>query len=1017
MKNCTSILLRGFLYFIFISSSMSAYAQIRITGTVTDDRGQPLPGVNIIEKGTINGTSTDVDGNYALNVDDNNTILVFSFIGFLSEEVPVGNQSDIDITLKPDIRSLDEIVVVGYGTQEKRDVTGAVASVSSDEINAVVANNAVQAIQGRVSGVNISQDSWRPGAGSTVRIRGIRSITASNDPLYVVDGNPISRGNVTINDINPASIESIEVLKDASATAIYGSRGANGVILITTKRGKAGKTTVSYNAYEGFQEPLRTIDVWNGGEYAEYVRESYRNNDSPTYNSPVPDIDEDKELVQFSQDPYVLESVLMGYDENGNYDPSKVRSFDWLDAIMQTGRIQNHQLSVSGGTDKTRIMVSGGFFGNKGLVKNMEYKRYNIRVNVDHQLSERFKISTSSMITRANENIGSNLYNLARDVNPLASPYDEDGNFVLNPGNDPLTTNPLMDIEGIENDSRKDRMLTNINLEASIVEGLKYRASFGYDYRTARDGNFQKSSSTARSGRSDWARYGGNSGTDIIFENILFYNKTFNENHKLGVTLLQSVQTNKFEEHFTTVQGIPYQSQKYFNVGSAEEILEVGTNLSEWQMMSWMGRINYSLFDKYLFTITGRSDGSSRLAEGNKYEFFPSAAFAWRISDENFLNQSSFVNDLKLRMSYGKTGNSAINPYQTQGGLDLRRYVWDENVIIGYQPGIMPNPNLTWETTTQADIGIDFGFFNNRVVGTIDVYQATTTGLLMPRRLPIVSGFESVLTNVGQTRNRGFELSLSTVNIDNNNGFRWNTSIVLSKNKSEIVELINGKEDDIGNEWFIGHPPRGVFYDQNVIGIWQDTEEDREEIAKFNANGHNFEPGLVRLEDVTGDYKITTEDRVILGSDQPKITGGLTNEIFFKQFDFSFQIYASYGAMGHFNKGLELNGRYNQLDIDYWTPENPSNQYPKPSAGWLSPAYIFESYYQDVSYVRLKFVTLGYSLPEGIKSKMKMSNLRIYVSAQNPYLYTKFDGLDPEGAQGFDAPSPKTFVMGINATF
>ncbi len=990
---------------------------IQVTGTVrslADDA--PLPGVNVIVKGTNIGTVTDSDGKYSISVPDENDTLVFSSIGYTREELPVSGRSAIDVVLSEDIRSLSEVVVVGYGTQEKRDLTGAVSSVDAKAISEVVANNAVQAIQGRVSGVNISQDSWRPGAGATVRIRGTRSITASNDPLYVIDGNPIARGNITINDINPSDIESIEVLKDASATAIYGSRGANGVILITTKRGKSGKTTVSYDAYEGFQEPLRTVDVWNGGEYAEYVRDSYRNNDSPTYNSPVPSMEEDKALGQFAQDPYVLASVLMGYDENGNYDPARVRSFDWMDAVMQTGRIQNHQLSVSGGSEKTKVLLSGGYFANKGLVKNMDYKRYNIRVNLDHQLTERIKLSTSSVISRAHEDIGSNLYALARQVNPLASPYDANGDMVLNPGNDPLTLNPLLDIDGIINDSRKDRILTNFNVEAEIIEGLRYRANFGYDYRTARDGSFQTSRSTARSGRTPWASYGGNASTDIILENLLFYDKTFSDQHKLGVTLLQSVQTNKFEEYATTVEGLPYESQKFYNVGSASEILGVNSNLTEWQMLSWMARINYNLFDKYLFTITGRRDGSSVLAEGRKYAFFPSAAFAWRVADESFLQGASFLSDLKLRMSYGKTGNSAINPYQTQGNLAITRYVWDESVIIGYAPGDMPNPLLSWETTAQADLGLDFGFFKNRIAGTIDLYRSNTEGLLMPRRLPIVSGFAEVLTNVGKTRNTGLEINVSTVNFDTNHGFRWNTNFVFSRNKEEIVELSDGKVDDIGNEWFIGYPV-DVFFDQHVIGIWQDTEADRAAMEQLNANGHNFEPGLVRLADYNQDGKITTDDRIILGSPRPQWTAGFTNNFYFKPFDLAFQWYASYGAMGIFDKNLALNGRYNMVDIDYWTPENPSNRYPKPSAGWLAPDYIFESYYQDVSFLRLKFVTLGYTIPEAVRNKLSMSRLRVYVSAQNPYLYTQFDGLDPEGAQGFDAPSPRTFMVGINASF
>lgn len=1000
------------------SKVRSELNDVRVTGMVTSmTDNTPLPGVNIIVKGTNIGTITDVEGKYAINVPNDSDTLVFSFIGYLREEIPVNNQQLIDVSLTEDIQKLGELVVVGYGTQEKRDLTGAVASVDSKAISEVVATNAVQAMQGRVAGVNITQDSWRPGAGASVRIRGSRSITASNDPLYVVDGNPISRGSISISDINPADIASIEVLKDASATAIYGSRGANGVILITTKRGKSGKATVNYDGYEGIQTPLRMVDVYDGGEYAEYVREAYRNNDSPTYNAPGPDIDEDRALVQFAQDPYVLESVLMGYDENGNYNPENVRDFDWLDAIMQTGRVQNHQLSVNGGSDKIKILASAGYFGNKGLVKNMDYKRYNLRLNVDYQLNDRVSLSASQLVSRADEKIGGgNLYVYARQVNPLATPYDENGNFLLNPGNDPLTLNPLMDIDGISNHSRKNRSLSNLNLEIELLDGLKYRANFGYDYRSARDGSFQSTNSTARSGRTPWASYGGNSSTDIIVENLLFYDKQINPDHKLGITLLQSIQTNKFETFSTTVEGLPYETQEFYNVGSASDILGVSSSLTEWKMVSFMGRINYNLFDKYLFTITGREDGSSVLAEGKKFDFFPSAAFAWRVSDEVFLENTTFISDLKLRVSYGKTGNSSISPYQTQGNLQLLRYAWDESVIIGYAPGNMPNPYLSWETTTQSDIGLDFGFFNSRIYGTIDAYLSNTNGLLMPRRLPIVSGFSEVLTNIGKTRNTGLEVNISTVNIDNANGFKWNTNFIFSRNKEEIVELSNGKVDDLGNEWFIGEPIE-VFYREKAIGIWQDTEEDRAAMEILNENGHNFEPGLVKLEDYNNDGRITTDDRQILGSPRPKWTGSITNNLSYRQFDLAFQVYASYGAMGYFNKYLELNGRYNMIDVDYWTPENPSNEYPKPSAGWLGPDYIQRSYYEDISFLRVKFMTLGYSFPQPVLNNLSMNRLRVYVSAQNPFLITKFDGLDPEGGLSLDAPSPRTFMVGVNASF
>jgi TonB-linked SusC/RagA family outer membrane protein len=987
-----------------------------VTGQVTDVSGMPLEGVTVRIKHSSNGTITNKKGNFSIEVSRLNDTLLFTYLGYNSLEMAVGNKREFLVTLHPDkTNRLEDVVVIGYGTQKKKDLTGAVASLDQKDISKVAVTNAAQALQGRISGVLVTQDSWEPGASATVRIRGDRSITASNDPLYVIDGNPISRGFISLNDINPSDIASIEVLKDASATAIYGSRGANGVILITTKRGENGKTTVTYDGYEGIQQPLRTVHVMNGGQYAEYVRESYRN-DHQIYNSPVPSEEEDKKLIQFSQDPYVLQSVLMGYDDKGNYDPSKVRSYDWLGAVMQTGRIENHSVSVRGGTEKTKLMLSVGYFANKGLIKNTGYKRYNLRVNLDHHISKWLKVSTSTMVSRADQNLGSNLYSIARPVDPLASPYDTAGNLVLNPGNDPLLLNPLLDIPGIVNVSRKNRILTNTNLEATIAEGLKYRLNFGYDHRTARDGHFESSQSTARGGGDPEASYGGNSSTDLIVENLLYYDKSLH-NHQLGITLLQSVETNRFESYSTSVRGLPYESQQFYNLGSASEILGTASRLEKWQMLSWMGRFNYSYKGKYLLTLTGRMDGSSVLARGNKYQFFPSAAFAWRISDEDFLKNSTSVTNLKLRLSYGKTGNAAISPYQTQGSLSLVRYTWDEDVTIGYAPGNIPNPDLSWETTASFNLGLDFGLVHNRISGTINLYRQNTSDLIMPRKLPIVSGFAEVLTNVGETRNTGVELNLSTVNLSSAQGLNWKTSLIFSRDEEEITELINGKEDMIGSGWFIGEPIN-VFYDQKVIGIWQNTPEDLKEIEAFNANGDQLEPGLVKVKDINGDHKITTaDDRVILGSSHPKWTAGIANDLSFRQFDLSFQFYASYGAMGIFDKGLQLNGRQNMPDIQYWTKQHPSNRYPKPNAGWIAPRYTFESSYEDISYLRLKYVTLGYSLPAATIQRFKMSGLRIYLSAQNPYLITHFDGLDPEGAQGYEAPSTKTFMVGINASF
>ncbi|MFC5408727.1 SusC/RagA family TonB-linked outer membrane protein [Larkinella bovis] len=982
-----------------------------VSGRVNDEAGNVLPGATVLLKGSTNvGTATNADGRFVLTLPDGMGILVVSSIGYTPKEVPVNNRATIDINLVPDVKLLNEIVVVGYGTQQKKDLTGAIASVNSKQIQEVVATNAVQAIQGRVPGVTISQNNWNPGAEATVRVRGTRSFRASNDPLYVIDGIPIARG---LNEINPSDIESMEVLKDASATAIYGSRGANGVILITTKRGKSGKTSVNYDGYAGIQQPLRQLDIMNGGQYAEFVREAYRNRTAAPYASPTPTQAEDKKLVIFTQDPYVLESVMMGYDDQGNYNPNNVRSFNWVDAVMRQGSIQNHQLSVSGGTEKTKALFSGSYFGNKGLLKNQDYNRYSIRLNLDHSLSQNVKIGASSVVSSVLENAGSNLYGTARQQNPLATPYASDGSLLLNPGNDNLAVNPLLDIEGIINEHRRNRVITSLFLEAKIVDGLRYRANFGYDYRTARDGRYQNVRSSPRNGSSSWAEYGGNNAKGFTLENLLFYDRSFGDKHKVSVTALQSIQTDRFEENLATVEGLPYDYQKFYNIGSATTGLGVRSNLTEWKMLSWMGRLNYSFAGKYLLTVSGRSDGSSVLAAGRKYAFFPSAAFAWRISDEPFMKTVSYVDDLKLRIGYGRTGNSSISPYQTQGSLTLLRYAWDEKVALGYVPSGIPNSRLSWETTGQINLGLDFSLFKGRVSGSIDMYRQDTKDLLMDRQLPIVSGFGNILENIGQTRNKGLEIGVSSINLDNKRGFTWSTDVVFSRNREEIVQLYGGAQSDIGNTWFIGQPI-SVYYDHQFEGIWQNSDSDKAEMAKFNANGHNYTPGLIRLKDQNGDYKINAEDRIILGNNRPKWTGSLSNNLSYKNFDLAFQWYASWGAMAFFDKALRLEGRWNTVNVNYWTPTNGSNEYPKSSTNWETPPDVGTLYYQDGSFLRLKFLTIGYNLPKELVNRLKLNKVRVYFSAQNPYLYTKFDGLDPEGAQGFAAPSPKTFMGGLS---
>lgn len=980
-----------------------------VKGVVKDGMGFPVIGANVIEKGTQNGTITGVDGSFVLQVEDN-AILNISYIGFLDKMVSVKDDSPINVVLIEDTQNLDEIVVVGYGTQRKRDLTGAMASVDAEKIAEQATTNAVQALQGKVAGVNITQDSWNPGASGSIQIRGRRSLSASNEPLYVIDGIPIERG---INEINPSEIESIDVLKDASATAIYGSRGANGVVLITTKRGKPGKTRIEYDGYYGVQKPLRNLEIMNGAEFAEFVREAYRNKPSNKYESATPNRTEDQKNGIFGKDPYVMESVMMGYDESGVYNPAKVRSFDWIDAVMRTGNIQNHQLTVTGGSEKTKVMFSGAYFSNEGIMKDKDYERFSLRTNVDHDVNSFLKIGTSTMYSRVIENGSGNLYERARNMSPLASPYNEDGTLTMYPGGDGLAINPVSEISGRQTENRRNRLLSNLYAEVKLPLNFKYRFNFGLDHRTARDGKFR--SNMALGGSLPEAEYGGNSLDLYTFNNIIYYDNIFKEKHRLNVTLLQEAQDFHFEEYNINVKGLPAEYQQYYNVGAASEVRGVTSKLTTWRMLSFMGRVNYAFMDRYLLTLSGRYDGSSVLADGHKYQFFPSASFAWRVKEEAFLKPVDFIDDLKLRIGYGKTGNSSVLPYQTQGNLALNRYVWNEVLQISYAPHSMPNPLLSWETTGQINIGLDFSFFNNRLSGAVDVYSQHTYDLLMPRNLPVVSGFNSVLQNIGKTKNTGLEISLNTKVIDSPN-FKWNVDLMFYTNKEQIVELYGKKQDDIGSKWFIGEPI-DVHYDYEYDGIWQDTPEDRAEMEKYNANGASYEPGLIRPKDQNGDYKINAEDRVILGTKQPDWIGGLTSYMTFKGIDFSFQLYANVGAMVYNDMVLRMEGRWNSVKVDYWTPSNPSTTFPKPSANWETPPYINTVYYEKASYLRMKYITLGYTFPKDLISHVYLEKARIYATVQNPFLWTDFRGLDPEGGAGYNTPSPTTFMVGLNLSF
>lgn len=968
-----------------------AFAQSRqISGKVSDSGGSPLPGVSVTVKGTSQGSVTDASGKYSVQA-VNSAVLVFSYIGYTTQEISVGNKSTIDVSMAEDAAALSEVVVVGYGTQKKSQMTGAISQVTAKQITEMPLTNLGQALQGRAAGVDVSQSGSKPGAAPRILIRGRRSFNAGNDPLYVVDGIPLSAG---YEDINPNDIQSIEVLKDATATAIYGARGANGVVLVTTKRGASkGKTTVTLDTYAGASNAYSQLELFSGEEFAEYVREAYRATGlyRDAAGNPVPtgvaDAAADAKVAVLGGDPNVAAGIAAG------------RNTQYQDLILRTGMMQNHTIGIQGGNDRTSFYISAGFFQDKGITKLLDFTRNSLRANIDHQVNKRLKVGISSYMMYSIRN-GENLnpYGNTLNANPLGAPYDDNGNLIFEPTNDALLSNPLSEVEpGVNIDNtKKYRIFNSIYAEVKILEGLTYRLNLGPDFTMSRWGRFIGSETNARR-RGDAQAFNENRfGFNMTMENIVNYNKAFGK-HSLNVTAVQSIQKDNFERYRTEVQGIPAQAQSFYSLNSATSVLGVQSNLVEWTIASLMGRINYSFDDKYLVTLTMRRDGSSRFGENTKYGNFPGIAFGWNITNEAFMKNVTFIDMLKLRGGWGKVGNQGVAPYQTQGLLGRTTYAFGTTGAFGFRPGTISNPDLRWESSGNANIGLDFSIFRGRVQGSLELYETNTKSLLLNDFLPGSVGFNFFSNNVGHTRNRGIEFGVTTVNVNSKNGFKWTTDFQFTKNIEEIVELYNGKVDDLGNRWFIGYP-LNTYFDFKKEGIWQTNEADK-------AKAYGSEVGQIKVQDTNGDGRITAADRVIIGNDVPKWSGGLTNRFEFKGFDLSFFLFGRFGntiLSGFHRNQLQLAGRYQQIKVDYWTPNNPTNEFPRPKSNQEFPVYNSTLFYYDGSFVKLRNINFGYTFSPKIAKKIGAESVRLYSSIQQPKIWssylTKYNGVDPEAA-------------------
>ena len=1015
-------------------------AQERVVSgkVISGDDNQPLPGASVAIKGTTRGTTTDASGEYRISVPSNvtNAELVFSAVGFVSQEITVGSQTTVNLTLTTDTRSLNEVVVVGYGTQKKSQLTGAISSVTSKQITEQPITNIGQALQGRVAGVDVVQSGSQPGATPTIRIRGRRSFNASNNPLYVVDGIPLagdrnellsSRPSILgstmdfvssgYEDINPNDVASTEILKDASATAIYGARGANGVVLITTKRGNTnGKTTISYDNYVGVVNPLDKVHLFSGSEFAEFVREAYRatGNYKDASGNPVPtgtaDAYADSKVAVLGGDPAVAAGIAAN------------RNTDWQSLILKQGQQQNHSLGIQGGSEKTQFYISLGYFKNTGIMPGLDYTRYNVRANIDHQINRVFKVGISSNLMYSLQNGATlNPYNFTLQQNPLGRPYDDNGNLIFSPTNDALLTNPLAEVvPGAQIDVRKKyRILSSIYAEARIIDGLTYRVNFGPDFAIRRDGRFIGAQTNARKGGDPQAATTDQFAFNYTLENIVNYSKTFGQ-HSLNVTALQSIQRDNFEYSQVQVQGIPAESQQFDNLGNASLPLGVGSNLIQWTINSYMGRINYDYNDRFLVTLTVRRDGSSRFGVNTKYGTFPGIALAWNISNESFMKGITWLDQLKLRASRGVVGNQGVAPYQTQGLLSRTIYAYGNNAAYGYRPNTIGNPDLKWESSTTTNFGVDFSLWRGRVAGSLELYQVNTKDLLLSDQLPTSIGFNAVTRNVGQTRNRGLEITVSTVNVNTKSGFKWSTDVQFTKNQEAIISLYNGAVDDVGNKWFIGKPLTAQ-YDYKKAGIWQTSEAD---VAK----SYGFVPGQIKVQDTDGDGKITPADRVYLGSEIPSWSGGLTNRFSYKGFDLSIFVYARVGSTilsGFHQNNNALAGRYEQIKVNYWTPNNPTNDFPRPNSSQEFPIYNTAIIYFDGTFVKVRNINFGYTFPQALTQKLHLQSLRLFTSIQQPFIFSsyrsKYNGVDPETANGNISnsvvPATSVTTFGLNVKF
>lgn len=970
-----------------------------VSGTVLDTNGEPLIGATVaLKSDNSKGTITDINGHFRLEGLPSNAVLQVSYIGYRTVEVPVAGQKELNIVLKEDTETLDEVVVIGYGSQRKSDLTGGLVAVGKEKLEMVQSSNLLDRLAGQIPGLSITTGDAAPGSDQTLLIRGENSLSASNSPLIVLDGIPYSG---SLGDIDPNIIENLSVLKDASAAAIYGSRGSNGVILIQTKKGKVGAPQVTYKGQIRMSQPQQTINVMDGAEYIKYKQDIARLKDG------------------WSGDQLNPENILSA-SELVNYRQGITT--DWQDLIFRNALTHEHQVGISGGTESTTYMAAVSYLGQEGVVENSKLTRYNINLNVTQVLNKWLTIGAQTQfVQRENGGITPNIEHAVKQ-----SPYgifkDENGNYQEEPMDQSLIVNPFTNVPA---DQDKTRRNVFINTFADIkfpVKGLSARTTFGYNYRNDFTGTYYPRNTKEGRPTQGKASISNTNYWDYTWENLIKYSNDFGKHH-FDATGLFSVQQTQSKSSNMSAEKFVNDDSSYHNIAAGEQNKVVGSSLSETAMLSYMLRLNYSYAGKYMLTLTGRSDGYSAFGANNKYAFFPSVAAAWNVASEEFMEGAQdWLDQLKLRVSYGSNGNQAINPYQTLDRLHTAQYIYGDGAQ-GVNGAYLPNdgvgnPNLKWETTHTFNVGIDYSFFKGRINGNIEMYVSNTKDLLMSRTVPIMNGFSKIMDNVGQTRNKGVEVTLNTVNIRNKD-WEWKTGINFSLNRDKIIELRGDGKDDITNKWFIGKPLR-VFYDYVVDGIWQEgdqytfiTPEGKEEEIQKGAK-----PGYAKLKDLNKDGQINAEDKTIIGSKNPSFLMSMSNTVTYKNFYLSLLLNGTFNVTRTLNEANIASWSYKLYNYiagaSYWTPETPNAKYASP----VYDTFDGHSYYKDFTYINIKNITLGYNFDRQVCKKIGISGLGLNLSVENAYTFCdQRNILNYDASYAWAYPTARSYSLGVNVTF